>query len=65
MAVYESRHLLVGLDQGSVDSVLSFSGGSGDANVVDTFENHGVLDARVGEHVTIDAAKGVGAEAIG
>lgn len=61
----ERHHLLVGLYETFVDFILGFGCRLCDANVVDAFKDHGVLDAWVGENVTVDAAKGIGTETIG
>lgn len=64
MGVDEADHLLVGLDEGGVDLVLGFGGGRGAANVVYALEDHGVLDAWVGEDVAVNTAKGIWTEAV-
>lgn len=60
----EADHLLVGLDEGGIDLVLDVGGGRCTANVVYAFEDHGVLDAWVGEDVAVNTAKSIRAEAV-
>jgi hypothetical protein len=64
MGVDQCRHLAVCLRQRVVHGCLGCGRGGRAANVVDAFENHGVADARVGEHVTVDAAECVRAQTI-
>lgn len=64
VGVDEADHLLVCLNEGGVDLVLNVGGGRCTANVVYALEDHGVLDAWVGQDVAVDTTKGIWTEAI-
>lgn len=64
MCVNESNHLLVRLNKVLVHRVLRGFRRRRSTDVVHALEYHRVLDARVSEHVAVDAAESIGAQTI-
>ena len=60
----ESDHLLVRLNEILIYSVLRSFRCRRSTNVIHALEDHRVPDARVGEHVAVDAAECIGAQTI-
>ena len=58
------NHLLVSSDETITDYFLRSSVCVGGSDIVYAFEDHGVSDAAVGEHVSVDSAKGVRSKAV-
>lgn len=58
------HHLLVSLDERSVDGVLGCGAAFCGADVVYAFEDHGVFDSGVGEYVSVDSAEGIGTQTV-
>jgi len=63
-SVNPSDDLLKSLNEAVSDDLLCRDSSGLDADVVHTLEYHGVLDARLGEDVAVDAAKCIGSVAI-
>lgn len=62
--MYARDDLLESLDQAVADDLLGLRVRRLVADIVDAFEDHGVLDARLGEDVAVDATHRVRPEAV-
>lgn len=60
----KSDHLFVRLDEVLIDSVLRVCRCGCSADIVDALKDHGVLHARMGENITVDATESVRAQTV-